>query len=57
MKNVGFGAYFCCNDCLIEKSVAVLSQRFHFERSIYIVFRKEHRDTEIVTYMNIFRKG
>ena len=35
MKNVGFGAYFCCNGCLNEKSVAILSQNgSHFEESI-----------------------
>ena len=26
MKNIGFGAYFCCNGRLNEKSVAILSQ-------------------------------
>ena len=53
MKNVGFGAYFCCSDRLNEKSVAILSQNGLILKR---VFCKKHRDTEIVTYMNIFRK-
>ena len=53
MKNIGFGAYFCCSDRLDEKSKAILSQnRLILKR----VFSKKHRDTEIVTYMNTFRK-
>ena len=51
MKNVGFGAYFCCNCRLNEKSV--LSQNGLILKR---VFCKKHRDTEIVKYRNIFRK-
>ena len=53
MKNVGFGPYFCCNDRLNEKSVAILLQNGLILKT---VFGKKHRDTEIVTYMNMFRK-
>ena len=54
MKNVGFDAYFCCNDHLNGKSVAILSQNGLI--ILKRVFCKKHRDTETVTYMNIFRK-
>ena len=54
MKNVGFSAYFCCNDRLNEKSKTILSQNYLILKR---VFCKKHRDTEIVTYMNIFRKN
>ena len=53
MKNVGFGAYFCCNGRLNEKYVDILSQNGLILKR---VFCKKHRDTEIVKYMNIFRK-
>ena len=53
MKNIGFGAYFCCSDRLNEKSKAILSQNGLILKR---VFSKKHRDTEIVTYMNTFRK-
>ena len=53
MKNVGFGAYFYYSDRLNEKSMAILSQNGLILKR---VFCKMHRDTEIVTYMNIFRK-
>ena len=53
MKNVGFGAHFCCSDRLNEKSKAILSQNGLILKR---VFCKKHRDTEIVRYMNIFRK-
>ena len=45
IKNVGFGAYFCCNDRLNEKCVAILSQNGLILKR---VFCKKHRDTEIV---------
>ena len=48
-----FGAYCCCNGRLSEKSVAILSQNGLILKR---VFCKKHRDTEIVKYMNIFRK-
>ena len=35
MKNVGSGAYFCCNGLLNEKSVSTfVTKRSHFEESI-----------------------
>ena len=30
MKHVGFGAYFCCNDRLNEKSVAICNKTVSF---------------------------
>ena len=40
MKNLGFGAYFCCNSRLNEKSVAILSQNGLILKSVHMYFAK-----------------
>ena len=51
MKNVGFGAYFCCNGRLNEKSVAILSQNGLILKRVFCKKAPGYKNSQIYEHI------